>query len=129
MIGLRPYKEISGSFSDYFSLILGKPHIRLNNLKTNQRFPCLCLNPIILSFNYNIVCHHLLVSLCPLWTFSQQIAVHIIVYTSTYVFPFLNLMLFTFCALLHFVTVPDFCDFRMSVSVFRTPIQHLKCQK
>ena len=39
--------EISGSFPDYLSLLLGKPRIRLNNLKTLLRFPCLCLNPII----------------------------------------------------------------------------------
>ena len=37
----------SGSFSDYLSLMLGKPGIRLNNLKTSLRFPCLGLNPII----------------------------------------------------------------------------------
>ena len=39
--------EIPDSFSDYLSLMLGKPHIRLNNLKTNLRFPCLGFNPII----------------------------------------------------------------------------------
>ena len=27
--------------------MLGKPCIRLNNLKTSLRFPCHCLNPII----------------------------------------------------------------------------------
>ena len=43
MIGLRP----RGSFSDYLSLMLGKPRIRLNNLKNSLRFPCLGLNPII----------------------------------------------------------------------------------
>ena len=47
MMGLGLDKEISGSFSDYFSLMLGKPRIRLNNLKTSLRFPCLGLNPII----------------------------------------------------------------------------------
>ena len=31
--------------------MLGKPHIRLNNLKTSLRFPCLGLNPIIDSIN------------------------------------------------------------------------------
>ena len=35
-------KEISGSFSDY---------LRLNNLKTSLRFPCLGINPIIDSLN------------------------------------------------------------------------------
>ena len=40
-------KEISGSFQDYLSLMLGKLRIRLNNLKTSLRFPCLGLNPII----------------------------------------------------------------------------------
>ena len=40
-------KEIPGLFSDYLSLMLGKPRIRLNNLKTSLRFPCLCINPII----------------------------------------------------------------------------------
>ena len=43
--------EISGSFSDYLSLMLDKPHKRLNNLKTSLRFPCLGLNPIIESIN------------------------------------------------------------------------------
>ena len=40
--------EISGSFSDYLNLMLGKPRIRLNNLKTSLGFPCLGLNPIII---------------------------------------------------------------------------------
>ena len=44
---MRNDKEISGSFSDYLSLMLGKPRIRLNNLKSSLRFPCLGLNPII----------------------------------------------------------------------------------
>ena len=44
-------KEISRSFSDYLSLMLGKPRIRLNNLKTSLRFPCRGLNPIIDSIN------------------------------------------------------------------------------
>ena len=39
-------KEISGSFSDYLSLMLGKPRIRLNNLKTSLKIPRLGLNPI-----------------------------------------------------------------------------------
>ena len=47
MIGFRPRKDISGSFSDYLSLMLDKPRIRLKNLKTSPRFPCLGLNPII----------------------------------------------------------------------------------
>ena len=42
---------MSGSFPDYLSLMLGKPRIRLNNLKTSLRFPCLGLNPIIDSVN------------------------------------------------------------------------------
>ena len=49
--GWGPDKEISGSFPDYLSLMLGKPRIRLNNLKTSLRFPCLGLNPIIDSIN------------------------------------------------------------------------------
>ena len=40
-------KEISGLVSDYLCLMLGKPPIRQNNLKTSLRFPCLGLNPII----------------------------------------------------------------------------------
>ena len=47
MMGWGLDKEITGSFSDYLSLMLGKPRIRLNNLKTSLRFPCLGLNPII----------------------------------------------------------------------------------
>ena len=39
--------EISGSFPDNLSLMLGKPRIRLNNLKTSLRFHCLGLIPII----------------------------------------------------------------------------------
>ena len=39
-------KNISGSFPDSFSLMLGKPRLRLNNLKTSLRVPCLGLNPI-----------------------------------------------------------------------------------
>ena len=46
-MGLRPRQEISGSFPEYLSLMLGKPPIRLNNLKTSLRFTCLGLNPII----------------------------------------------------------------------------------
>ena len=46
-------KKISGSFSDYLSLMLGKPRIRINNLKTSLRLPCLGLNPIIDSINLN----------------------------------------------------------------------------
>ena len=46
-------KEISGSFSDYLGLMLGKPRIRLNNLKTSLRSPCLGLNPIIDSIILN----------------------------------------------------------------------------
>ena len=51
-------KEIPGSFSDYLSLMLGKPRIRLNNLKTSLRFPCLGLNPIIDSINPNAADHN-----------------------------------------------------------------------
>ena len=41
-------KEISGSFPDYLSLMLAKkPRIRLNDLKTSLRLPCLGLNPTI----------------------------------------------------------------------------------
>ena len=40
--------EISGSFTDYLSLM---PRIRLNNLKTSLRFPCLDFNPIIDAIN------------------------------------------------------------------------------
>ena len=39
------------SFSDYSSLMLGKARIRINNLTTSLRFPCLGLNPIIDSIN------------------------------------------------------------------------------
>ena len=35
--------EISGSFSNYLSRMLGTPRISLNNLKTGLRFPCLSL--------------------------------------------------------------------------------------
>ena len=41
------YKKISGSFSDYLSLMLGKPRLRLDNLKTSLRVPFLGLNSII----------------------------------------------------------------------------------
>ena len=41
------HKEISGSFSDYLSFMLGKPRIRLNNLKTSLRVPFLGLKSII----------------------------------------------------------------------------------
>ena len=38
--------------------MLGKPRIRLNNLKTSLRFPCLGLNPIIDSINLIMcLCH------------------------------------------------------------------------
>ena len=47
MMGLRPRQGNPKLISDYLSLMLGKPRIRLNNLKTSQRFPCLGLNPII----------------------------------------------------------------------------------
>ena len=49
--GWSLYMEISGLFSDYLSLMLGNPGIKLNNLKTSLRFPCLSLNPIIDSIN------------------------------------------------------------------------------
>ena len=42
-------------FSDYLSLMLGKPRIRLNNLKTSLRCPCLGLNSIIDSINLKLV--------------------------------------------------------------------------
>ena len=54
MIGLGLDKEIASSFSDYLSLMLDKPRIRLNNLKTSLRFPCLGLNAIIDSINLNV---------------------------------------------------------------------------
>ena len=47
--------EISGSFSHYLSLMLGKPRIRLNNLKTSLRFPCLGFNPIIDSISHKVI--------------------------------------------------------------------------
>ena len=47
-------EEIPGSFSDYLSLMLGKPRIRLNNLKTSLRYPCLNLSPIIDSINLSL---------------------------------------------------------------------------
>ena len=50
-MGLRPQQGVSGSFSNHLRLVLFKPRIRLNNLKTNLRFPCLGLNPIIDSIN------------------------------------------------------------------------------
>ena len=50
----RLYKEISGLFSDYLSLMRGLPSIRLNNLKTGLRFPCLGLNSIIDSISHCI---------------------------------------------------------------------------
>ena len=40
-------RKSQAPFLDYINLMLGKPRIRLNNLKTNLKFPCLCLNPII----------------------------------------------------------------------------------
>ena len=59
MMGLRPrqgnlrlvFRLFKSYALDYLSLMLGKPHIRLNNLKTSLRFPCLGLNPIIDSIN------------------------------------------------------------------------------
>ena len=42
---------ISGLFSDYLILTLGKPRIKLNNLKTSLRLHCLGLNLIIDSIN------------------------------------------------------------------------------
>ena len=50
-------KETPGSFSDYLSLTLGKPRIRLNNLKINLRFLCLGLNFIIDSINLSAYRH------------------------------------------------------------------------
>ena len=46
------------------SRFLGKPRIRLNNLKTSLRFPCLGLNPIIESINLQRML--LIDSICPL---------------------------------------------------------------
>ena len=43
--------EIPGLFSDYLSLMIGKPRKRLNNLKTSLTIPCLGLNSIIDSIN------------------------------------------------------------------------------
>ena len=39
--------QSSGLFSDYLSLMLGKPRISPNNLKISLRFPYLGLSPII----------------------------------------------------------------------------------
>ena len=47
MIGLRPRLGNPVSFSDYVSFMLGKPRIRLNNLKNSPRFLYLGLNSII----------------------------------------------------------------------------------
>ena len=40
--------------SDYLSLMLGKPRIRITNMKTSLRFPCLGHNPIIESINLGV---------------------------------------------------------------------------
>ena len=40
---MSTYIITTGPFSDYFSLMLYKPHRRLNNLKKSLRFPYLCL--------------------------------------------------------------------------------------
>ena len=40
--------EASTRKSQACSLMLGKPRIRQNNLKTSLRFPCLGLNPIMI---------------------------------------------------------------------------------
>ena len=59
-MGLRPRPgNLRLFFSDYLSLILGKPRLRLNNPKTSLRFPCLGLNPIIDSINILIKSHNL----------------------------------------------------------------------
>ena len=50
-------KEISGSFPDHLSLMLGKPRIRLNNLKTSLRFLRPSLNPIIDSISLGTPLH------------------------------------------------------------------------
>ena len=47
MIRLRPRQGNLRLVSRLFSLMRGKPCIRLNNLKTSLRFPCRGLNPII----------------------------------------------------------------------------------
>ena len=55
-------KEIPASFFDNFNIMLGKPLVRLNNLKTNlrdvlQQTACLVVNPIkVNSFAYLFNC-------------------------------------------------------------------------
>ena len=44
-------KEISGVFSDYLSLMRGKPRVRFHYLKTSLIFPCRGLNHILDSIN------------------------------------------------------------------------------
>ena len=57
-------KNSQACFHIILSLMLGKPRIRLNNLKTSLRFPCLSLNPIIDSISLRqIVFEYLLVDL------------------------------------------------------------------
>ena len=51
MMGLRPLQGNLRLVFRLFSLMLSKPRIRLNNLKTSLRFPCRGLNPIIDSIN------------------------------------------------------------------------------
>ena len=46
MMGWCIDKEISGPLSDYLTLMLGKPLIRRNTLKTSLRFPSLGLSPV-----------------------------------------------------------------------------------
>ena len=46
MMGLRP-RQGDPRLVFRLSLMLGKPRIRLNDLKTSLRFPCLGLHPIV----------------------------------------------------------------------------------
>ena len=46
-MGLRPRHGHLKLVFKLFKFYAGKPHLRLNNLKTSLRFPCLGLNPII----------------------------------------------------------------------------------
>ena len=54
MMGLRSRQGNLRLVSVYLSLMLGKPHIRLNNLKTSLRFSCLIIDSISL---LSIPCH------------------------------------------------------------------------
>ena len=52
MTELRPRQENLRLVFSLFKSMLGKPRIRLNNLKTIMRFPCLGLNSIIDSISH-----------------------------------------------------------------------------